>query len=83
MACMNRAIELIGADGMIDKTRHEAEAIKGARRYFGEALREHGMLEAFWNASPEVIDAIIEAAVTGFQETLKRNALNDDLDIPF
>lgn len=67
--------------GMIDKTEHEAKAIKAARKNFAEVLNEIGLLAPFHDRPAEEIDRIIEACVDGFQEAMRREALNDD--IPF
>lgn len=67
--------------GMIDKTPFETKAIKDARRPFAEALVDLGLMAPFKDRTPEEIDQIIEACVTGFQESMQRQALNDD--IPF
>ena len=67
--------------GMIDKTDMEKQAIKDARRFFAEALVELGLMEPFHDRSAEEIDRLIEAAVDGFQDSMQRQSLNDD--IPF
>ena len=67
--------------GMIDKTRVEAQAIKAARRNFAEALTELGLMASFHDRRAEDIDRIIEACVDGFQDGMRREALNDE--IPF
>lgn len=66
---------------MIDKTRFEIQAIKAARRNFAEALTELGLMSPFHDRSAEDIDRLIEACVDGFQDAMRREALNDD--IPF
>ena len=66
---------------MIDKTDMEARAIKAARRYLAEVLSELGLMAPFHDRSATEIDRIIEACVDGFQESMQRHALNDD--IPF
>jgi molybdopterin biosynthesis enzyme MoaB len=64
---------------MIDKTKLEIQAIKAARRNFAEVLTELGLLVPFHDRTPEEIDRIIEACVDGFQDAMRRLALNDDL----
>jgi hypothetical protein len=67
--------------GLIDKTDIEARAIKAARRYLAEVLNELGLMAPFRDRSAEEIDRVIEACIDGFQDAMRRHALNDD--IPF
>jgi Family of unknown function (DUF6511) len=66
---------------MIDKTKHETQAIKAARRNFAEVMTELGLMPSFHQRSADEIDRIIEACVDGFQQAMQRQALNDD--VPF
>ena len=59
---------------MIDKTARETQAIKEARRPFAEALNEMGLMEPFFHRSAADIDRLIEAAVTGYVESMQRQA---------
>lgn len=71
---------------MNDKTAMEVKAIKEARRYFAEALTELHLMSAFHNCTPAQIDQVIEACVTGFQESMQKQAGSTELlddDIPF
>lgn len=66
---------------MIDKTQFEIQAIKAARRDFAEVLTELGLMAPFHDRTADDIDRIIEACLDGFQQAMRRQALNDD--VPF
>jgi len=59
---------------MIDKTARETQALKDARRPFAEALTETGLMESFFNRTAAEIDRLIEAAVTGYIESMQVQA---------
>ena len=66
---------------MVDKTDMEKQAIRDARRLFAEALSELGLMNPFHDRSAADIDRLIEACVDGFQASMQRQAMNDD--VPF
>jgi membrane-bound lytic murein transglycosylase MltF len=57
-------------NGMIDKTAREAQAIRDARAHFAQALNDIGLMEPFFHRSATEIDGLIEAAVTGYIESM-------------
>jgi uncharacterized protein DUF6511 len=66
---------------MIDKTDMEVRAIKDARRFLADVLTELGLMVPFHDRSAAEIDRVIEACVDGFQASMRRQSLNDD--VPF
>jgi hypothetical protein len=82
MRCLNAGAPIAKRNrGMIDKTDMEMRAIRDARRFLAEVLTELGLMAPFHDCSAEDIDRIIEACVDGFQASMQRQSLNDD--IPF
>jgi membrane-bound lytic murein transglycosylase MltF len=61
-------------NGMIDKTARERQAIRDARTLFAEALTDLGLMEPFFHRSAEDIDRLIEAAVTGYIDSMQEQA---------
>lgn len=59
---------------MIDKTAREAQAIRDARVPFAEALTDLGLMEPFFHRCAEDIDRLIEAAVTGYIDSMQDQA---------
>lgn len=59
---------------MIDKTDRERQALKDARPNFAEALTALGLMAPFLERSAAEIDQLIEAAVTGYVESMQRQA---------
>ena len=59
---------------MIDKTAREAQAIRDARRLFAEALTELGLMAPFFDRTAADIDRLIEAAVTGYVDSMQDQA---------
>jgi hypothetical protein len=75
MCCQQAGAEIARrSNGMIDKTARETQAIKDARPLFAEALTALGLMEPFFNRSAADIDLLIEAAVTGYVESMQRQA---------
>jgi hypothetical protein len=82
MRCLTAGAAIVKRNrGMIDKTDMEVRAIKDARRFLAEVLNELGLMAPFHDRSAAEIDRIIEACVDGFQNSMQRQSLNDD--IPF
>lgn len=57
---------------MIDKTARETQALKEARPNFAEALTALGLMAPFLDRTAAEIDQLIEAAVTGYVESMQR-----------
>jgi len=80
----SRRCQDIGAEiakrnnGMIDKTARERQAIRDARASFAEALTSLGLMEPFFHRKPEDIDCLIEAAVTGYIDSMGRQAAHKE-----
>ncbi|WP_413877137.1 DUF6511 domain-containing protein [Albidovulum sp.] len=75
---------------MIDKTARETQAIRDARMLFAEALTDLGLMEPFFNRTAAEIDRLIEAAVTGYVDSMQDQAARKertgtalDDEIPF
>ena len=75
---------------MIDKTARETQALKDARHPFAEALSELGLMDTFYHRTAVEIDRLIEAAVTGYVDSMLRQATTPertgtafDLPVPF
>ncbi len=65
---------------MIDKTAREAQAIRDARKDFAEALTELGLMAPFFDRTAAEIDQLIEAAVTGYIDSMQVQAARKDRD---
>ena len=59
---------------MIDKTARERQAIRDARVPFAEALSELGLMQPFLDRSAAEIDRLIEAAVSGYIDSMQAQA---------
>ena len=83
--CSRRCLD-IGADlatrnyGMIDKTAREAQAIADARQDFAEALSELGLMAPFFDRTAAEIDQLIEAAVTGYIDSMQAQGARPERD---
>ena len=56
---------------MIDKSAREARAITDARKDFAEALSDLGLMAPFFDRTAAEIDQLIEAAVTGYIDSMQ------------
>jgi hypothetical protein len=65
---------------MIDKTAREARAIRDARKDFAEALTELGLMAPFFDRTAAEIDQLIEAAVTGYIDSMQTQAARAERD---
>ena len=65
---------------MIDKTAREARAIRDARKDFAEALTALGLMAPFFDRTAEEIDQLIEAAVTGYIDSMQRQGARKERD---
>ena len=75
MRCLDRGEAIAReANGMIDKTAREIQALKDARRPFAEAITELGLMPVFHDRKPEDIAQIIEAVITGYVDSMLRQA---------
>lgn len=82
MRCLDAGAAVAGRNnGMIDKTDMERKAIRDARHFFAEALTELGLMEPFHDRAAAEIDRLIKACIDGFQDSMQRQSLNDD--VPF
>ena len=82
----SRRCQDIGADlaqgnhGMIDKTAREAQAIRHARKDFAEALTALGLMAPFFDRTAAEIDQLIEAAITGYIESMQTQGAKPERD---
>jgi len=75
MGCLDAGARLAKENnGMIDKTAREVQALKDARRPFAEALTDLGLMDPFFHRTAAEIDRLIEAAVTGYVDSMQRQA---------
>lgn len=65
---------------MIDKTAREAQAIRDARKNFAEALTSLGLMAPFFNRTAAEIDQLIEAAVTGYIDSMQTQGAQPERD---
>jgi hypothetical protein len=73
MRCLDAGAALAKEnDGMIDKTAREVQALKDARKPFAETLTKLGLMGVFYHRTASEIEQLLEAAVTGFVESMQR-----------
>ena len=65
---------------MIDKTAREAQAIVDARKDFAEALSDLGLMTPFLDRTAAEIDQLIEAAVTGYIDSMQAQGAGSERD---
>lgn len=63
---------------MIDKSAREAQAIRDARKGFAAALTELGLMAPFFHRTAAEIDRLIEAAVTGYIDSMQSQGVSPD-----
>jgi len=65
---------------MIDKTAREVQAIVDARKDFAEALGELDLMAPFFDRTATEIDQLIEAAVTGYIDSMQTQGAQSERD---
>ena len=65
---------------MIDKSAREAQAIVDARKDFAEALNALGLMAPFFDRTAAEIDQLIEAAVTGYIDSMQAQGATPERD---
>ena len=80
--CQHVGARIAGENGGFIMSAHltdmEVKAIREARPALAQALEKHGLMPAFFNCTPDVIDAIIQACWDGCRNSMQMQNLKGE-----